>query len=295
MNFDDIVYFYEVYNQSIATALINSMMALSLYFSLRAGLFNLSAMGFMALGAYTSAILVVKAGWTPFAGMSAGVAFSLLVGTILIYPVLRLRGHYLAIATLSFGAIVQALAMNLDSLTNGPGGLVGVPVAVRVPHLIGLLGLLFYFCWIVQKSRVGRAIDAIRTDQSAARAMGIHVERYQLLALLVSTAIAALAGGCWAHVNRVVVPFEFGFSQLTFVLVNTLFGGISSPGGPILGALIVSSMPDWLGAFNEYRDIIIGLLLVAIVVYLPEGLISVVARGWRWLAGRKGAQRSDAA
>jgi branched-chain amino acid transport system permease protein len=79
---------------------------------------------------------------------------------------------------------------------------------------------------------------------------------------------------------------------LTFVLVNTLFGGISSPGGPVLGALIVSSMPDWLGAFNEYRDIIIGLLLVAIVVYLPDGLISIVARGWRGLTGRRRTQGS---
>lgn len=294
MSLDDITSFYTVYNQTIATALINALMALSLYFSLRAGLFNLSAMGFMALGAYTSAIMVIKVGWPPVAGMAAGVAFSLLVGCVLIYPVLRLRGHYLAIATLSFGAIVQALAMNLDSLTNGPGGLVGVPVAVGVPHLIVLLGLLFYFCWIVQKSRTGRAIDAIRTDRSAARAMGIHVERYQLLAFLVSTAIAALAGGCWAHVNRVVVPFEFGFGQLTFVLVNTLFGGIASPIGPILGALIVSSMPDWLGAFNDYRDIIIGLLLVTIVVYLPDGLVSAIGRGWRWIESRKRSQQSGA-
>lgn len=293
MTLDDLTYFYLVYNQTIATALINAVMALSLYFSLRAGLFNLSSMGFMALGAYASGILAVKAGWPPAAGIVAGIVISLLVGSVLIYPVLRLRGHYLAIATLSFGAIVQALALNLDSLTNGPGGLVGVPVAVRVPHLLVILGVLFYFCWIVQKSRVGRAIDAIRTDQSAARAMGIHVERYQLMAFLISTGIAALAGGCWAHVNRVVVPFEFGFGQLTFVLVNTLLGGISNPAGPILGALIVSSMPDWLGAFNEYRDIIIGLLLVAIVVYLPDGLIGPIARGWRRLfEGRRVARET---
>jgi branched-chain amino acid transport system permease protein len=274
MSFDEITYWFLIYNHTIISALINAITALSLYFSLRAGIFNLSAIGFMAIGAYTSGIIALHFGTPSIIGVASGVVLSLIVGSALVYPVLKLRGHYLAIATLSFGAIVQALALNLDGLTNGPAGLIGIPTTVKAWHLLLILAVLLYVAWIVQNSRTGRAWDAIRTDVSAARAMGIHVEQYRLLAFLISTGLAALAGGLWAHVNRVIVPFEFGFAQLTLALVNTLLGGISNPFGPVLGALIVSTMPDWLYQFEQYREILIGTLLVIIVIYLPNGLIA---------------------
>lgn len=274
MTTSDIYNWYQIYNHTVATALINSVMALSLYFSLRAGIFNLSAVGFMALGAYTSGIFAVRFGTPSIVGISVGVLISLFIGSVLVYPILRLRGHYLAIATLSFGGIVQALALNLDELTNGPAGLIGVPVTVEVWHLIIIVSLLVYFAWILTSSRTGRAWDAIRTDLSAARAVGINVEHYRLVSFLISTAIAALGGGLWAHVNRVIVPFEFGFPQLTFILVNTLLGGISHPFGPVIGAILVSTMPEWLDKFEHFREMIIGFLLVIIVIYLPNGLIT---------------------
>ena len=270
----DISSWFQIYNHALATALINSVMALSLYFSLRAGIFNLSAVGFMALGAYTSGIFAIRFGTPSMVGIGVGVIISLIIGSILVYPILRLRGHYLAIATLSFGGIVQALALNLDGLTNGPAGLIGVPVTVEVWHLSIIVAVLVYFAWILTSSRTGRAWDAIRTDLSAARAVGINVEHYRLVSFLISTAIAALGGGLWAHVNRVIVPFEFGFPQLTFVLVNTLLGGISHPVGPVIGAVLVSTMPEWLDKFEQFREMIIGFLLVAIVIYLPNGLVT---------------------
>lgn len=263
-----------IYDHTIATALINAIVALGLYVSLRAGLFNLSVVAFMALGAYTTGILSLRYGVPTYVGCGAGVVVALLIGAVLIYPILRLKGHYLAIATLSFGAIVQALALNLDDLTNGPGGLIGVPKTVELWHLLVILLAVLYFAWIVQFSRMGRAWDAIRTDESAARAMGINVEHYRLVAFLVTTALSALAGALWAHVNRVVVPSEFGFGQLTLVLVNTLLGGISNPVGPVLGAVIVSTMPDWLYKFEQYREAIIGAILVIVVIYLPSGLVA---------------------
>jgi branched-chain amino acid transport system permease protein len=270
----DISLWIRIYDHTIATALINSIVALGLYFSLRAGLFNLSVVAFMALGAYTAGILALRAELPTVVGIAAGVVISLITGLVLVYPILRLKGHYLAIATLSFGAIVQALALNLDDLTNGPAGLIGVPATVKVWHLLLILILTLYCAWIVQSSRTGRAWDAIRTDESAARAMGINVERYRLLAFLATTALSALAGGLWAHVNRVVVPSEFGFGQLTLILVNTLLGGISNPFGPVLGSLIVSTMPDWLYKFEQHREAIIGVILVAVVIYLPNGLVA---------------------
>ena len=289
MNWNEISYWLVVYNHSILTALINSVTALSLYFSLRAGIFNLSAIGFMAIGAYTAGIVALSLGTPAVVGILAGVILSLVIGTVLVYPVLKLRGHYLAIATLSFGAIVQALALNLDGLTNGPAGLIGIPATVRVWHVLILLGAILYAAWTLQRSRTGRAWDAIRTDLSAARAMGIDVENYRLRAFLISTALAALAGGLWAHVNRVVVPFEFGFAQLTMALVNTLLGGISNPFGPVVGALIVSTMPDWLSGFAEYREMITGVLLVVVVIYLPNGLIAPLAALRRKLSGGRRA------
>jgi branched-chain amino acid transport system permease protein len=278
MNWAEISYWLIVYNHAIVTALINAVTALSIYFSLRAGIFNLSAIGFMAIGAYTAGIISTRFGLPSPVGIAAGVVLALGLGAILVYPVLKLRGHYLAIATLSFAAIVQAMAMNLDGLTNGPSGLLGVPATVRAWHVVIVLAVLLYIAWTLQRSRTGRAWDAIRTDVSAARAMGIDVEVYRLKAFLISTAVAALAGGLWAHVNRVVVPFEFGFIQLTMALVNTLLGGISTPFGPVLGALLVTTMPDWLAGFADYREIIIGALLVVVVVYLPNGLIDPLVK-----------------
>ena len=273
----DLVLWFGIYSHTIATSLINAVAALSLYFSLRAGIFNLSTVGFMAIGAYTAGILSVRLAFPSAVGIAAGVGLALVIGVVLVLPILRLKGHYLAIATLSFGAIVQALALNLDNLTNGPGGLIGVPVTVQIWHLLSVLAVVLYCAWVVQDSRTGRAWDAIRSDESAARCMGIHVEWYRLLAFLISAALGALAGGLWAHVNRVVVPFEFGFGQLTFVLVYTLLGGYTHPLGPVLGALIVSSMPDWLYRFEQYREILIGVVLVVIVIYLPNGLIQPLA------------------
>jgi branched-chain amino acid transport system permease protein len=276
MNWDEISYWLVIYNHSIVTALINAITALSLYFSLRAGIFNLSSIGFMAIGAYSAGIIGTRFDLPSAVGVVAGMSLALIVGAVLVYPVLKLRGHYLAIATLSFGAIVQALALNLDSLTNGPAGLIGVPATVKAWHVVIVLAFLLYFAWTVQRSRTGRAWDAIRTDLSAARAMGINVEVYRLKAFLISTALAALAGGLWAHVNRVIVPFEFGFPQLTMALVNTLLGGITTPLGPVVGALIVSTMPDWLSGFAEYREMITGVLLIIVVIYLPNGLLAPI-------------------
>lgn len=274
----EISIWFLIYQHTIATSLINAVAALAVYFSFRAGIFNLSAVGFMAIGAYTAGIFSTRLGMPTVVGIASGVAISLVIGAILVYPVLRLRGHYLAIATLSFGAIVQALALNLDALTNGPAGLIGVPTTVKVWHLVVIVLVILYVAWVVQFSRTGRAWDAIRTDLSAARAMGIHVERYRLMAFLLGTATSALAGGLWAHVNRVVVPFEFGFAQLTLVLVNTLLGGITTPLGPVVGALIVSTMPEWFYKFEQYREMIIGFCLVVIVIYLPDGLMSPLAK-----------------
>ena len=180
MNWADFSYWMIIYNHSIVMALINAVTALSLYFSLRAGIFNLSAIGFMAIGAYTAGIMSTRLGLPSAVGIVSGVALALLIGAILVYPVLKLRGHYLAIATLSFGAIVQAMAFNLDSLTNGPAGLIGVPATVKPWHVAIVLAIVLYFAWTLQKSRTGRAWDAIRTDESAARTMGINVELYRL-------------------------------------------------------------------------------------------------------------------
>lgn len=271
--FDELYFFYVIYEHSIASALISAILALSVYISFRAGIFNMSAIGFMALGAYTSGIVALNFGTPSIVGIMAGVLVALLIGVALVFPVLKLRGHYLAIATLSFSAIVQSLALNLDFLTNGPGGLIGVPATIRIWHLLLVLCLLLYCAWTVQQSRIGRAWDAIRTDMSASRSLGINVEYYRLSAFLISTAISALAGGLWAHVNRVVVPSEFGFTQLTLALMNTLLGGLANPFGPVISSLVVSTMPDWLQELEHYREIIIGLLLVVIVIYLPNGIM----------------------
>ena len=272
----ELAFYYTIYEHLIANAMIYSIGALSIYFSLRAGVYNLSQAGLMAVGGYISALLTLRAEWPWLAGLVVATVTGAALGGLLAFPVIRLRGHFLAIATLGFGAVIPVLALNLSGLTGGASGLVGIPVTVTpliaLPFLLGTL----FVAYRLRRSSTGRAWDAIRLDEAAALASGINLANYKLRALLLSSVTAALAGALFAHANRVLVPSLFGFGLLTDLLVFALLGGLAHPLGPMLGAFFVSTMPEWLSAFNQYREAIIGVLLVLAVVYTPGGLVQII-------------------
>lgn len=288
------------------------------------GLLNLGYVAFFAVGAYTTAIVS-----TPFTGLHwpwwvavpASIATAMLAGFLVGLPTLRLRGDYLAIVTLAFGEIVRTTFNNVRSVTNGPGGLpdiyqpsvFGIQFdSVGHPEGYYLLLLLLVIVTTIllanlKKSRIGRAWNALREDEIAARHAGIHPMRLKMLATVLSAGIAGLAGSVFAYYQAFINPTYFVFIQSVIVVCMVVLGGTGSVPGVIVGAAVLDTLPElirstfsqWLPAlfgprfmaawpegvrmffteFDRYRMLLFGLIIVLIVIFRPEGLLP--DRIWR--------------
>jgi len=188
--------------------------------------------------------------------------------------VFRLRGVYLAIATLAFGEVIRVVILAIPATGKGQG-LVGIPATTELWQIYLSLALITYFLARLRLSIVGRAWAAIREDEVAAASQGIAVRRYKLLAFVLGALIAGLAGGLSAHFNFALQPDEFGFARAVQILVFAVVGGVPNVLGPLLGALLFTGLPEILRGLQEYRDIFQGAVLVLVIVYLPRGLVTL--------------------
>lgn len=268
-----------------------------------AGQVSLGQSAFYGIGAYTTALLSVRLGWSPWAGILAAVLLAAAVAWVLGLLTLRLEGDYLALATLAFGVIVYILLVEMKDLTGGPSGIVAVP-ALSLPGFafkndlrwyylvwgLVLAGLLVYRN--VVSSRVGRALRAIQGSEYAARALGIDVGAYKLQVFVLSAAYAALPGALYAHYISFISPSPFNFHASIQFLIIGVIGGLSSLWGSVFGAAAVVVLAEVLkevvprlirGAGGEFEIIVYGLLLVVILIFAPEGLGGALDR----LAGRR--------
>lgn len=263
---------------------INALLALSMYVTLAAGQLSLANAAFLGIGAYTSALLSVKTS-APFpVALLAGMLAPALVAIPLGLPLLRLRGVFLAIATISFGEVVRIVALNW-SLTGGALGLGGIPQKTRFWQILLALGFGLYLFWRLRDSRLGYAFAAIRADEGAARTMGIDASAHKLIAFVLSAAIAGLAGGLSAHYIFFISPSAYGFSRAVEVLVYAIVGGVTSFVGPVLGAWLITLIPEYLrnnkpfgiapGPATLFAN---GAILLAIMLFLPNGLVSLGGR-----------------
>src|SRR5262249_2551180 len=202
------------------------------------------------------------------------------------WPTLRLKGHYLAMATLAIGLIVYEIAIQWQSVTQGYMGISGVaPLGVAGHEIVSERGKLFVLMVILllatfaaarlRASRFGRALAAIAGSEDAARALGIEVARYKLAAFMISAAYAALAGSLFVHVVEFVSPEVFGLHMVVLAFTMLYVGGIGTLGGPILGAVIVSLLPELFRGFKDYQDLFYGAGLVILLIYAPRGLASL--------------------
>jgi branched-chain amino acid transport system permease protein len=254
-----------------------------------AGLFSFAQGAFYGIGAYVSALLVLRAGvgfWTGFgaAGLAAGL-FGLVLGLFTI----RLGGHYLAIATFAFQEIVVLVIRNWDSVTKGTQGITGVPgpAPLALPGLppiaftselnyyflvLAVLTLAVAFTWRVQTSQIGLELLAIRDDETAARAVGVRALRLKLFAFCVSAVMAGLAGSLFAHYVKNVSPESFMVATSFSVLVSVLVGGLGTILGPVLGGIALTFLPEYLRAFQAYRLTIYGALIIVVIIAMPTGV-----------------------
>jgi len=250
---------------------------------------------FAAIGGYTSAVLTTAKGWPVFAAMPVGIAAAALLALAIGYPTLRLRGHYLAMATLALGLIVQEIAVQWDSVTMGYTGISAIPglgaFGWELPNdraqLAALLAALALCLWIssrLKHSRLGHALAAIAGSEDAARALGIDVARYKLLAFVIAAVYAAFAGSLFVHIVGFVSPEVFGLHMVVLGFTMLYVGGIGTVFGPLVGAFIISLLPETFRSFKEYQDLAYGAALIALLIYAPKGLASLS----RFLPGRKG-------
>lgn len=264
--------FWSIYSNLVLTLGTNALLALSIYLTLSCGMLVISNAAFMGIGAYTSAILTMNHG-LPFplviaAGMAAPALMAFLIGK----PTLRLSGVYLAMATLAFGEVVRIALLNAESLTGGALGLNGIPQSTQWWHVALALVLTLALLWRLRRSRVGRAFESIKEDETAAGLMGIDVASFKMLAFVLGAAIAGLAGALNAHLTFFISPGEYGFDRGVDILTMTVLGGINSLSGPVVGAFILTLLPEMLRSFKDFRLVVNGFILVLIVLFLPKGI-----------------------
>jgi branched-chain amino acid transport system permease protein len=264
--------FWAVYSNVVLTLGINGLLALSIWLTLSCGMLSIGNAAFMGIGAYTAALVTMNLGW-PFPvalvlGMIAPAVMAFIIGK----PTLRLSGIYLAMATLGFGEVVRITLLNWESLTGGALGLNGIPQLTQWWHVLIAVVVIVLILWRMRRSKLGRAFEAIKEDDTAAGLMGIDVANTRMLAFVLGAAIAGLAGGLDAHLTFFIGPQEFGFDRAVDILTMAILGGIGGLPGPFLGAAILTLLPELLRSLRDFRLVVNGLILVVIVLFLPKGI-----------------------
>jgi len=284
------------YQSTVAFIGLNGLLALSVYTTLSCGQLSLAQAAFMAIGAYASAILTFHT-QAPFAvNLAVATLAPALVAIPLGLPVLRLKGVFLAIATIGFGEVVRIFFVNLD-FTNGALGLTAVPQRTSVWMIYAALAGALFVLWRIRGSRVGYALEAIREDEPAARTLGIHAARYKLAMLALGASFAGLAGALEAHYTFMVAPGTYSFTRVVDMLVYAVVGGTSVFYGPVVGATFLTALPEVLREISSriglapgpLRLFVNGAVLLVVILFLPEGISSLPRRVRAWLRSRREA------
>lgn len=264
--------FWDVYSNLVLSIGTNALLALSIWLTLACGLLSIANAAFMGIGAYAAALITVNFGWPFPVALAAGMAAPALMAFIIGKPTLRLSGVYLAMATLAFGEVVRIVILNTGAITGGALGLNGIPQLTKWWYVALALVITLLVLWRLRRSRVGRAFETIKEDETAAGLMGIDVNAHKMLAFVLGAAIAGLAGALNAHLTFFIGPDEYGFSRAVDILTMAILGGIGSLTGPVIGATILTVLPEALRSLQHFRLVINGLILVLIVLFLPRGI-----------------------
>ncbi|MHC1744806.1 MAG: branched-chain amino acid ABC transporter permease [Syntrophobacteraceae bacterium] len=273
-----VTHFLAVYGSLLNFIGIQSLLALSLYITLSAGQLSLGNAAFAGIGGYVSGVLSLHYGVSYILALVTGSASAGVVALAIGLPVLRLRGVFLAMATLAFGEVVRIAAVNL-TITGGAQGLVGIPNRTKGWMIYLVLAAVCYVVARLRGSRVGWSFATIREDETAASTLGIHTIYYKTLAFVIGAVIAGLAGGMYAHLTFIISPGEFGFSAAVQLLIYNIVGGTRTWPGPILGAVLLIVLPEVLRgigvAAGALRMAVNGLVLLLVILFLPNGLASL--------------------
>jgi branched-chain amino acid transport system permease protein len=291
-------FIFDTYQTNIMiTALMYVVLGLGLNIVVgMAGLLDLGFVAFYAVGAYSYALLNHHFGLGFWAVLPVGGCLAALAGLILGFPVLRLRGDYLAIVTLGFGEIIRLVLENWNEFSMGPSGISNIARPGFFGMEMSLNGSILYLYYIMiifmiitifivnrlQDSRLGRAWIALREDEIACQAMGIDKRKTKLVAFSLGAFWAGLVGVIFAAKTTFINPASFTFLESAIILSIVVLGGMGSIVGVIMGAFVLILLPEYLRAFSEYRMLAFGGILVAMMVFRPQGLISNIRRTYKF-------------
>jgi len=256
---------------------INALLALSLSIGLRAGQLALAQAAFMGIAAYVGAIGAVTSHWNLPVSLLAGAAAAAGVAALLALPLGRLRGVFLAIATIGFGEIARIVEINVKA-TGGAEGYANIPSDASTTWIYGTLlsaGALFA---AFARSKPALAVAATREDESAARGVGIDVAAVRFATLVAGAALAGCAGVLYAHSNYFITPSDFGFARMEQILVACVIGGVTSSLGAVIGAALMTVLPETVRFLADYREVSTGAILLAIVLFAPGGIAALWGR-----------------
>lgn len=292
--------------------LVNALLGISIYLTLYTGLFSLANAGFMAIGAYVGAVLTKTHDAPLLVALLAGMAVPALVALIIGLPTLRLRDIYLAIATIGFGEVVRIVLENFDNAVasimtwiegervryrylQGARGFKNIPRLTETWHLVLFLIIVVYLLIRLHRSRLGRAMAAVRQDEKAAANMGINVVYVKTVSFVLGAALAGAAGVFYANYKVTIQPATFGFDQAVDILAFAVLGGTATWLGPIVGGMTLTAIPEVLRFLKEYRGVFTGAVLLGVIVYLPGGIVNPAgwARLYRRLRGGPSARGPD--
>jgi branched-chain amino acid transport system permease protein len=271
---------------------IFAVLALSLNLLLGyTGQLSLGHAAFFGIGAYATGLLTVKLEWSAWIGLLAAIVLPAVAGYVIGRLALKLRGAYFVLLTISFAGCVSLVSVNWMDLTNGPLGLPGVPpLEIALPGLPALslrtksafyyvvlaaTALSYLVCLALIRSRVGRALVALRENETLAASVGIDGTHYLVLAAVVSAAMAGFGGGLYAHYTRFVSPEVFLFTYTVTMVIMVVAGGKGTLAGPIVGAVLFTVLPEALRAATswQWQMLLYGILLVGVLFFMPEGIV----------------------
>lgn len=262
--------FYEI---NLTSMCINIILAVSLnLINGFTGQLSLGHAGFMAVGAYVSVICTNYYDLPFIIGLLGGCLGAAIAGFIIGVPTLRLKGDYLAIATLGFGEIIRVLLQNIDYV-GGPAGISGIAKATNWAWLFGSVVLTILIIQNIINSSYGRAIISVREDEIASEVMGVNTTNYKVLAFVIGALFAGLAGGLYAHYFYIIKPETFNFLKSFDILVMVVLGGLGSTTGAVIAAIFITTLTAALQSFPAVRMIIYALILIIIMIYRPQGLL----------------------
>jgi branched-chain amino acid transport system permease protein len=283
---------YPVFQQNPYTLGLTNLIAINAIVVLGLNLFigytgqiSLGHAAFFGLGAYGSAIATVRFGLPAWPAIVLVALLVALVALLVAIPILRLTGHYLAMATLGLNFVFHTVLLQWDALTGGPSGFSGIPYLslgafkfddeVRLHYLLWAFALLsLLLCLNLVRSGVGRGMAALAGDETAAAALGVNTRNTKIKVFVLSAVLASVAGSLFAHTYSFISPASFDIFVATDFVIMVVIGGMGSIWGSLFGAGLITMLPEWMDLFSTYKDLVHGGLLVLVLMFLPQGLMT---------------------